>query len=673
MKMNNAMNMNAVSKTHKSSLTLITALGLIAWASASLAAETVITLDASDTGRVFEGVGAVSAGASSRQLIDYPEPQRSEILDYLFKPGFGASFQHLKVEIGGDDDSTCGSEPSHVITREELKKPKARGYEFWLMAEARKRNPKIILDCLPWCFPGWIDGRFSQDSADWFAAFLQVAKQQYNLDIDWVGAAQNERGTKLDWVANTLRPTLDKQGFTKVKLQGPDNAVANWLIFDELAANPAYDKAIEAVSYHYVSKWTTNIEDETYRVPEKFKATGKPLWASEDFSKSGKGWKEAVIWAQLINKVYIRDRITKVEVWPPVASVLPGLKWDDTGMMQANQPWNGHYDVWPAIWTTAHTTQFAQPGWHYLDQACGQFSTKTWTGTYVALRDPTTKDWSMIICTAEAESIRLKIAPNLSHTTVHVWKSTATEQFVRQPDAVVKDGALSLSLESNAIYSLTTTTGQQKGTYPASPEATPFPFPYSENFDGYQPGVTPKYFTDFKGTFETAKRSDGGICLKQIATKESILWSRSFRGPHTVWGGGMWKNYSVQADVLVTGGSVDVGGRSSKRQAWLGTSIALSSDGAWSLVAYVPGEEMRNGKPNKIKVPKILSSGKLTDFKSESWHTLKISFVGTRVTAMIDGTKVGEAEDDSCKYGHALLASSYHPNCFDNIKVEAAK
>ena len=35
-------------------------------------------------GRAFEGIGALSAGASSRLLYDYPEPQRNDILDYLF-------------------------------------------------------------------------------------------------------------------------------------------------------------------------------------------------------------------------------------------------------------------------------------------------------------------------------------------------------------------------------------------------------------------------------------------------------------------------------------------------------------------------------------------------------------------------------------------------------------
>ena len=29
-----------------------------------------------------------------------------------------------------------------------------RGYEWWLMVEAKKRNPDILLYGLPWAFPG---------------------------------------------------------------------------------------------------------------------------------------------------------------------------------------------------------------------------------------------------------------------------------------------------------------------------------------------------------------------------------------------------------------------------------------------------------------------------------------------------------------------------------------
>jgi hypothetical protein len=89
---------------------------------------TTIYLKDHSPSRIFEGLGAVSAGASSRLLIDYPAQYRSQILDYLFKPNYGASLQHLKVEIGGDTNSTDGSEPSHRRTRDDL--TFTRGYEW---------------------------------------------------------------------------------------------------------------------------------------------------------------------------------------------------------------------------------------------------------------------------------------------------------------------------------------------------------------------------------------------------------------------------------------------------------------------------------------------------------------------------------------------------------------
>jgi len=83
---------------------------------AAQAQSVAVTIDASSPGRTFDGFGAVSAGASSRLLYDYPEPYRSQVLDYLFKPNYGAALQHLKVEIGSDVNSTDGSEPSHMRT-----------------------------------------------------------------------------------------------------------------------------------------------------------------------------------------------------------------------------------------------------------------------------------------------------------------------------------------------------------------------------------------------------------------------------------------------------------------------------------------------------------------------------------------------------------------------------
>ncbi len=49
-----------------------------------------LALDPASAAQRFDGHGALSAGASSRLLFDYAEPQRSQLLDFLFAPGVGA-------------------------------------------------------------------------------------------------------------------------------------------------------------------------------------------------------------------------------------------------------------------------------------------------------------------------------------------------------------------------------------------------------------------------------------------------------------------------------------------------------------------------------------------------------------------------------------------------------
>src|SRR5262245_5966387 len=141
------------------------------------AAATTITINGNAAGRVFDGVGAISGGGgNSRLLIDYPEPQRGQILDYLFKPGVGAAMQILKVEVGGDTNSTSGAEASHKHTAADLNCN--RGYEWWLAEQAKARNPNIKLVGLAWGAPGWIGNGtfFSTDMINYYVAWLDCAR-----------------------------------------------------------------------------------------------------------------------------------------------------------------------------------------------------------------------------------------------------------------------------------------------------------------------------------------------------------------------------------------------------------------------------------------------------------------------------------------------------------------
>src|SRR3954452_10940486 len=79
-------------------LTLVASTVTVATLAAPAQAATSVTINGNATGRTFDGVGAISGGGgNSRLLIDYPEAQRSALLDYLFKPNYGANMQILKV------------------------------------------------------------------------------------------------------------------------------------------------------------------------------------------------------------------------------------------------------------------------------------------------------------------------------------------------------------------------------------------------------------------------------------------------------------------------------------------------------------------------------------------------------------------------------------------------
>lgn len=208
-------------------------------------------IDGHSSGHIFDGIGAVSAGAPSRLLIDYPEPERRQILDYLFKPDYGASLQHLKVEIGADVNSTDGSEPSYARTPTD--RNFTRGYEWWLMDQAHKRNPNIILDSLPWGAPGWVEKFYSKNTAEYIAGFIEGGKQTYGLDIDYTGI-WNETTYDAGYV-KALRRVLDEHGLKAKIVCCDEYPRAN---VDQWGASPSCKRTRHCIMRLRLSQSTTH-------------------------------------------------------------------------------------------------------------------------------------------------------------------------------------------------------------------------------------------------------------------------------------------------------------------------------------------------------------------------------------------------------------------------------
>lgn len=622
----------------------------------------LIVLDGTLPGRTFEGIGAVSAGASSRLLIDYPEPYRSEILNYLFKPNYGAAFQHLKVEIGGDINSADGVEPSHMHARNDENYD--RGYEWWLMEQAKARNPRVILDALEWGAPGWIGNGefFSQDNADYIVKFVQGAKQRHRLTIDYVGI-WNEMRYKTEWI-KVLKKTLRAHGLT-TKIVAPD-LTDTWGIIDAMESDPALRNAIDAIGVHYpghINYILTGFQGRpSYRSTLAAQHSGKPLWASEDGPWRG-DWKGAEELAKMYNRNYIDARITKTEIWSPVTAYYDNLDTPGSGVMRANTPWTGHYEVQPALWATAHTTQFVQPGWQYIDSACGYLRRG---GSYVTLKSPSGRDYSIILETVDAgetQAASFKVIGGLSTGVVHVWRTTSYSKFIRLADITPVGGMYTVTLDPDSIYSLTTIAGQSKGSAVA-PKSAAFPLPYNDDFESYRLGTAPKYFTDQSGVFQISKCSErSGQCLRQVLAKKGIAWMVPNPDPITVVGSLDWANYHVSADVfLPKPGYVSLLGRIGvilhrPKRGPDSYELSVRDGGAWKLNAYTGGTKT------------VLLSGH-TSFSTKSWHKLELQFRGSTIEALIDGQPVGHANDANHLAGMVGLGSNWTQTEFDNFHVQ---
>ncbi|MEV4133234.1 ricin-type beta-trefoil lectin domain protein [Dactylosporangium sp. NPDC049742] len=627
------------------------------------AATTTINVNGGIVGRTFDGVGAISGGGgNSRLLIDYPEPQRSQILDYLFKPNYGAQVQLLKLEIGGDANSTDGAEPSHQHVRGDVNCN--AGYEFWLGEQAVARNPNIKLVALPWAAPGWIGGGnfWSQDMIDYDISWLNCAKG-HGLAINYIGG-WNERGHDSGWYKN-LRTALNGAGYQGVQIVGDDSG---WGMADEFG-DAALKNAVGVLGNHYVCGYLSQAD--SCSTTANARSSGKPLWASEFGSQDDNDG--VVPYIRTVNRGYLDAEISGYMNWPLIAAITPNLPYATVGLMDAGSPWSGAYRVGRNLWANAHYGQFTAPGWKYLNSsASGYLGGNRANGSYVSLKSPNNSDYSTIYETSgttSTQTVNVTVSGGLSTGTVRVWStdmgsSNPASWFVRQADINPVNGSYSLTMQPNRIYTLTTTSGQGKGTA-TSPATGGLNLPYSDNFDGYGTRKSPRYFEDMQGSFETRACAAGraGTCLQQVAPTRPINWQDD-SDAFTLAGDPSWSNYTVSLDVnLQQAGTVTLLGRAGVQKRpqrnQSAYQLRIGDTGAWSIAKNSTGGVLTT-----------LASGTRAALGLNTWHNLKLGFSGNQITATADGATLGTVTDRSFVSGQVGVGVvGYQTDQFDNLSV----
>ncbi|XP_066550276.1 galactocerebrosidase isoform X2 [Amia ocellicauda] len=609
----------------------------------SCAAQSYVLDDKYGLGRTFDGIGGLSGGgATSRLLVNYPEPYRSQILDYLFKPNFGASLHILKVEIGGDAQTTDGTESSHMHYKDD--ENYFRGYEWWLMKEAKKRNPNITLIGLPWAFPGWVgSGKnwpydFPDITAYYVVSWIIGAKQYHDLDINYVGI-WNERKFDTKYI-KVLRETLNRVGLNKVGIIAADG---DWGISNAVLVDVYLNDAVQIIGAHYPG---------TLTVSEAL-MSDKQLWSSEDYSTFnddvGGG-----CWARILNQNYVNGRMTATISWNLIASYYEELPFGRDGLMTAEEPWSGNYVVESPIWITAHTTQFTQPGWTYL-QTVGHLLNG---GSYVALTDglgnltivieTMTHDHSVCIrpplpaFNVSAQNATFNLKGSFSSLEMlQVWysrfdfKTNKSKFFQKLEPIKLSRGSFTLNLNVDEVYTLTTLKTGNKGTYPKPPDSAPFPKQYKDNFNVRNPAFTEAPdFADQTGVFEyfinMTDPGDHVFTLRQVVTQRPVTWATDADQTISIIGDHAWQNISLTCDIYIetpeTGG-VFVGGRVNKGGGSVrdakGIFFWVFADGTYRVTNDISGN--------------IVMAKGLSGTRAGVWHTLTLNIEGDFASGLLNG------------------------------------
>lgn len=485
----------------------------------------------------YKGFGMVSANGTSRLLMDYKSKhpdQYWKIMKQLFDPQTGA-LNFIKVEMGADLNTSTATTPATMRSADEPANT-LRGWDWHIVADAKKINPNLEVDALRWSEPKWVQDAEAQSKEagyaaryKWFRNTLISIYDTYGVKLNYLSADKNETKTpEPDWIIYLSQHLKDDKNapydFSKIKIVASDQ-IGGTTLATQMKTNTDLRNAVDAISYHYQSHASDDIQlmNQTYH---------KQIWYSEGVAPSGEaefrnkinsasgglgGQKGALDVANTFINMYrsqdltsgkdVSAYMTRYEYQPAIGSFYDGGQYSTKNLVDAETPWSGNYYVDAGLPVTQQFTEFAKPGWQYFTSASYGVSsgnnpyTKS-TDNRLALTSADKKDYSVVITndstTPRTYTYSLKNMPDPAKT-LQVWQTSGPKSgerydanWLKQVGKVTpqkqSDGSykFTYTVAPNSVVTLSTTTGQTG--YQANPSQKLYnddqlALPYTDDFE----------------------------------------------------------------------------------------------------------------------------------------------------------------------------------------------
>ena len=401
----------------------------------------------------------------AKNLMDFPEPQRSEILDILFSQSKGAGLSIVRNIVG--DGGTVGGASPTIEPQEGVWDWTVDKDQIWLMQEAGKRGCTRYMSTV-WSPPAWmkdnnnvVGGRLRSDKylafAEYLSMYIRGYKEHHGIDIYAISIANepdvNVKYSSCHWSGKEfhdflkfLIPVFERDKITAKVILGEHSAWTENPVMQSLA-DSVIAARIDIVSVH---AYHTADRDPFPPVSQRsgpLVETGKQkkkIWQTE-VSNLGRNYpdiRDGLYWAKVLHTHVAENSANAWLYWWAVTFPTSGQ-----GMTHLDLK-NKTYTVDKRPYTMGNYSRFVQPGYFRV-----QTNSELSTGVLVSVYKSEPEKKLVVVVINENVNVRKLelILAGVNATSAEPWRTSATENLAGLPELRIADNTLKATLAPGSV------------------------------------------------------------------------------------------------------------------------------------------------------------------------------------------------------------------------------
>ena len=422
-------------------------------------------IDWSKTAQEIDGFGASGAFKMARNLMNFPEPQRSELLDILFSPTKGVGLFIVRNIVG--DGGTVGGASPTIEPQEGVWNWTGDEDQVWLMQEAGKRGATRYISTV-WSPPAWmktsnnvIGGHLRPDKymafAEYLSMYIRGYKEHFGIDIYAISLANEPNGphnySSCRWTGKEfhdfllfLIPVFERDKITAKVIIGEHSAWSENLVLESLAdsVTAARVDIVGVHAYHTVDKDPFPPIAERSGPLVETMASKKRIWETE-VSNLGRNYpdiRDGLYWAKVLHTHVAENNANAWLYWWAVSSPNTGQ-----GMTHLNSQ-NKTYSVDKRLYTIGNYSRFVKPGYFRV-----VMNSELVAGV-VASAYKSEKDNKLVIVVIneniDVKKLELSLT-GVTATSAAPWRTSEKEDLVGLPELKITDNILKATLAPGSV------------------------------------------------------------------------------------------------------------------------------------------------------------------------------------------------------------------------------